>query len=436
MTSRNSTLSKTDVRYWKSRLRKRTTDNWEAQIAFAGQRQRFPLGTPNSDAAAGKAREIYLSLHRDGWEKTLATYKPWTAKAEQRTEFPTVGEFLQQVQAVSDLKPGTFAIYARKFRRLVAGVAGIVGTKERFDYVNGGHQHWRQKVDGVRLAALTQEKIQGWKVEFLKKASGNPLLQRRAVSTVASLIRSGKALFAKGVTQHLSLRLPTPLPFDGIMAGGTGNHRYKSEINAGIVLQQANRDLRASEPELFKIVLLAIATGLRRDEIDTLTWKQIDWNRHVIRVETNEYTKAKSEGSEAEIDADPELLDFFKGEFATSQSEFVISSGIAPRPHISTYHHYRCNRLFKKVNAWLRGKGVTSRNPLHVLRKEFGSLICAQAGIFAASVALRHKNINLTRDYYVDKKHPIRLAIGQLVDLGPQKGTTEFSEAGTSAQAE
>lgn len=411
------TLSKTDTRYWKSRLFKRTTDDWQVQIAFAGERERFPLGTPNKDSAAAKARDIYLSLHRDGWEETLAAFKPWTVKLEQASEFPTAGEFLQQVKAVSDLKPVTYEIYARKFRRLVAGVFDIEGTKDRFDYVKGGSQKWREQVDGVRLADLTPEKIQAWKVKYLKTASLNPLQHKCAISTVASVIRAGKALFAKGVLQHLSLRLPTTLPFDGIKAGGTGNHRYKSEINAGILLQQAIRDVRPTEPEVFKILLLALGAGLRRDEIDTLTWKQIDWRRHIIRIETNEHTAAKNDGSEAPVDVDPELLRLLRDDFESSQSEFVIASAVKPRPHITTYHPYRCNRLEKKAIAWLREKGVTAQKPLHSLRKEFGSLICAQAGIFAANEALRHKNISLTRDYYVDKKHPIRLALGELLKV-------------------
>src|SRR5262245_16243914 len=128
-TKPSAAYSRTDTRYWKPRLFKRTTDDWQVQIAFAGRRERFPLGTPNKDAAAAKARDIYLSLQRDGWEPTVARFKPWTVKVEKTSDFPTVGEFLQQVKAVSDLNPRTFEIYARKFRRLVSDVARIKGTK-------------------------------------------------------------------------------------------------------------------------------------------------------------------------------------------------------------------------------------------------------------------------------------------------------------------
>lgn len=65
---------------------------------------------------------------------------------------------------------------------------------------------------------------------------------------------------------------------------------------------------------------------------------------------------------------------------------------------------------------WLRGKGITARTALHSLRKEFGSQICAQAGIYAASVALRHSNITITREHYVDKKQPAVFQVAKLLE--------------------
>jgi integrase len=80
-------------------------------------------------------------------------------------------------------------------------------------------------------------------------------------------------------------------------------------------------------------------------------------------------------------------------------------------------YHYRCERHFDRLIRWLRSKGVTASNPLHTLRKEFGSQIAAQAGIFAASMALRHADIQLTRDYYVDKKRRTVFKVGKLLHL-------------------
>jgi hypothetical protein len=83
--------------------------------------------------------------------------------------------------------------------------------------------------------------------------------------------------------------------------------------------------------------------------------------------------------------------------------KFVIKSEISPRPLGASYY-YRCERNFNRLIEWLRSKGVNGLNPLHTLRKEFGSQVAAQHGIFQASLSLRHASIQLTRDYYLDKK--------------------------------
>jgi hypothetical protein len=64
---------------------------------------------------------------------------------------------------------------------------------------------------------------------------------------------------------------------------------------------------------------------------------------------------------------------------------------------------------------------VKARNPLHTLRKEFGSFIARKFGIFAASEALRHGDIRLTRDYY--------LASDNRATFGP----SAFLNTGTTA---
>jgi hypothetical protein len=65
--------------------------------------------------------------------------------------------------------------------------------------------------------------------------------------------------------------------------------------------------------------------------------------------------------------------------------------------------------------AWLRGKGITSRKPLHELRKEFGSLINQRHGLFAASQALRHSDISTSARHYVAKKERLTAGLGKLL---------------------
>jgi len=58
---------------------------------------------------------------------------------------------------------------------------------------------------------------------------------------------------------------------------------------------------------------------------------------------------------------------------------------------------------------------VKAKNAIHSLRKEFGSLIAQQGGIYAASVQLRHSDIRTTREYYLDKKERTVVPIGKIL---------------------
>lgn len=422
-------LPKTHQGYWSGKLKKRSyvdgtgqrieIPEWQVRIQHLGRESWFNLHTTNKAAAAVKARDIYLSLLALGWDATLAKFKPETT---EKVKSPTIGEFLDEVSKKSGVKAPTFAIYARKFRTLVAGAMDLPSNISKHDYVGDGYKKWLETVHSVKLSRMTPAKVQEWKVGYIKDAGANPLAQKRARVSVNSIMRSAKALFSPKVTRFLSIELPSPLPFEGVEFEKVGTNRYKSEVNPQLLFAAAQRELRdgdgaaddserADRKEQFKIFVLGLGAGLRRDEIDTLAWKQVNFETSRVRVETNAYTSAKSADSEEEVDIDESTLEILRGFKKGSASEFVVNSDVKPRPS-TTYHHYRCQRHFDGLIDWLRSKGITARNPIHALRKEFGSLICAQGGIYAASVQLRHSDIRITRDSYLDRKERVVVKLG------------------------
>lgn len=431
------------VDYWRERLfrktytwegRRREVQEWSIRLQHLGTREAFALGSANAATAAGKAKEIATFLDANGWDATRAKFKPDTVK---KVKAPTVGEYLSAARAVANIAPGTFETYASKLRNLVAGVEGIEpGTVEvpvindktglpqrsrktgkvrtrkidpRFDYVNGGAQRWREKIEAVPLDRITAEKVQRWVTARLQSVAKNPAKHAATKTTVNSILRACGSLFTPSITRHLThLSLPLPLPFVGVEKPPVVRKRYESRISAEMLHARAEIELRDSKEkdaadrrEMFTIYLLALFAGLRRDEIDTLTWDQIDFAASRVHIETNEHTAAKSTNSEGSVSLAPDVLAVLKAKHATRKSAFVIESPVKPRP-ATTFHHYRCNRLFEKLVRWLRDSaGVKARNPIHTLRKEFGSFIARRFGIFAASEALRHGDIRLTRDYYL-----------------------------------
>ena len=408
---------KMDVRYWREAVfqpsytrngTRRNLDQYAVKLQFAGRRETIPLGTANREIAAQKARQIYLYLQSHGWDETLLKFKPksrWVSTAAT-----TVGEFLEQVQSVWSGKAKTLGDYIRAFRTIVSDIFEIDGGTSKFDYRTGGRNSWLQKVDRIKLRDITPDKIQKWKVEFLKRAGSNPTKRRSASISVNSLLRQAKSLFAPALLKFIKLDIASSL-FEGVQFEPRQSMRYQSSFDLEKLIHAAQEELPR---EQFKIFLLAIMAGLRRNEIDKLEWSALDWKRGEISIRATSYFSPKSEDSTGDVEVDPEVLELFRGYLTTATSDFVIESSVAPRPN-AAYSHYRCQREFEALNKWLQQHGVKAKQPLHSLRKEFGSQLCAKHGIYAASRALRHADIAITSQHYLDKREPAKVGLGRFL---------------------
>ena len=78
----------------------------------------------------------------------------------------------------------------------------------------------------------------------------------------------------------------------------------------------------------------------------------------------------------------------------------------------SDSHHYRACRAHDELIQWLHSKGITARNPLHSLRKEFGSIVCHKAGVYVPSRLLRHASITMTASVYTDDRGRVTSGLG------------------------
>jgi hypothetical protein len=124
-------------------------------------------------------------------------------------------------------------------------------------------------------------------------------------------------------------------------------------------------------------------------------------------------------------------MEIFRGYQARATGPFVIESSGIPKPGL-TYEYQRCGHIFRRLVDWLRSKGVTGDKPLHILRKEFGSVINAQAGIHAASRALRHANVAVTDLYYADSRARVTVGLGHLLEQNNEKVTNITKAAADS----
>ena len=331
-----------------------------------------------------------------------------------RIAFKGEREFFKETGSHFSGKPKTFNDYCKAFRRIVAQIYGIEAGREKFDYISGGREKWIAKIDGIKLADVTPEKVNKWRIAFVKKAGENPVKQKRARISCNSLLRQAKSLFAPDLLAHATIIKPEKLPFDGVDFYPRESMRYRSSVDIESLIAEAMREL---PQEQLKIFLLATMAGLRRNEIDKLQWQAFRWNDGVIRIEATEHFTPKSADSAGDVAIDKELAAMFRGWRAKATGSFVIEADAQPRTG-TTYAHYRAQSDYDALLAWLRSKGVTATKPLHELRKEFGSQLCAKYGIYAASRMLRHADIHITAQHYLDQKERVTLGMGSLLAQG------------------
>jgi hypothetical protein len=65
---------------------------------------------------------------------------------------------------------------------------------------------------------------------------------------------------------------------------------------------------------------------------------------------------------------------------AVARGKYVLESDGVSRSG-ATYAHYRGEQTFSRLASWLRNHGVSSPKPLHLLRKEYGSVLARDHGI-------------------------------------------------------
>ncbi len=161
-----------------------------------------------------KARDIYLTIVAKGWDAAQALFNPGMLV---RKDDPTLGEFFAEVQAKAGLSAKTFRNYASAFRTIAsASASNLTDDKSKYDYRGGGQQQWLSRVDAIKLAAMTPDRVQQWKIAHIKNAGASLSAQVTARRTVNSYIRCARSLFSRSVLKFVKVRLPATLPFEGI----------------------------------------------------------------------------------------------------------------------------------------------------------------------------------------------------------------------------
>jgi integrase len=402
---------KNDSRYWRSRVyrpvnaRGEISPHYSMRLQIHNKRMSFSLGTGNAEAAARKAAGVYTDFLTLGVEGALAKHRPQKAA----DSIVTVGDWIAAARSVTTTNPATFAMYAASLRKIVGDIIRVKRNRKRYGPKGGGARAYREAIDATPLALLAPAAIQKWRLEYVKRAK-TPAEERSRKTSCNSTLRQARSLFGKKITRFIPLL--GLVPFQQVEFFPRQSAKYFSRIDAKALLTKARDELAEKDSPAFLAVLLALASGLRKGEIDTLCWHQIDFERALIRVEQTDKASLKSADSRGEVPIDASVVELLRGFHARATGEFVIEGNEGASGPRSWGRSYRAHGVFDRVTTWLRKHGVTARKPLHELRKELGALITAEHGIYAASRVLRHADLATTAAHYTDLKTRPTIAVG------------------------
>lgn len=320
----------------------------------------------------------------------------------------------------------TFCEYSAKLRTLLGHFFKIQGTGSDKWCKSGGRSKWQVRIDGIKMAKVTPVAMARFMVDYVanrtnegrsthkrpKRATSagtciegsDSTAQLRAKHTIDCLVRNARALFSRRkIIPHLTISLPKELPFDGVklLHEDDAEFRFVKEVDPIDLLGRAVNELARRSRAQFVIFLLCLGTGLRRNEVDKLCWRDVNCRLGTVEISRSEFQKGKSQSSLRKVRIPLpfiEALTAFRGNAADDQ--FVIPSSALPKVN-ETYRHYRCSEDFGALCQWLRENGIKREGkPMHSLRKYFGDVICSNQGIYAATAALGHQKVSTTERHY------------------------------------
>ena len=258
-----------------------------------------------------------MQLKANGWNETMQTPQATAGSrsAQDRDDDPRASSTQSERtrRSAEDARS-----VARSLRRIASD---ITGRKD------GSRDAWN-----VKLEALTSEKIEAWRMKFIR-TSDEPAQREERARVREQLHPAGARALQRrdALARSRRRRDSEPAPFAGIKVEATRVARYRATFDFAALIESARSELAEREPEQFKIFLLAAMVGLRRNEIDKLPWSVFRFDEGLIRIEATEHFRAKSHSSEGDVLVDPELIEIFRGFHARRKGDFVIESDSDPR---------------------------------------------------------------------------------------------------------
>lgn len=374
------------------------------RLAIGGKRRQLSLDSGNKQTAAERAASIYSMAKDQGWDAAVSAYGSRRKPTPPPPASATVGDVIRVIEERgTHLRTSTKLRIYSALRVVASSAAGVEEYNTRA--TNAAKSARRNAIDKIDLAAVTPDLVRRWQRDFIAGTDDDLHLACKKRSSDGTLAAFSRAWTAALAPHYLDAGLVMPAnPAKGVRLFRLKTPRYRSDVDVGALVRDAEDQLSVDG---YRTLVLALQFGLRRAEADRLQWQHIDLVAGQLSVEGTEAGATKTGASARVLDISPGMIAVLAEWKAGAIGDYVVAPLAALRS--KRWSSYRADAVFEEVLGWLRGRGWDSVQPLHQLRKEFGSAVNQKFGLFAASSALGHTSIQLTASTYVGQKKAIHL---------------------------
>ena len=214
---------------------------WWIDVNYQGRRFRFSLKTTRKAVALQIMQHIQEQIIRGEFQGSGATAPP------------LFEDFLED-----------YLEYAKSNK-----------SPKGFEQDKTAAKHLLKFFQGYRLDQITPEAIEQFKINRLKKVK--PISVNRDLQVLRALLNKAIAwgYLRENPMKHVKLFKEPP-----------GRVRYLTQ-------EEINRLLNATSGYLYTIVVIALNTGMRKNEILALRWSQIDFEKRLIFLEKTKNNKRR-----------------------------------------------------------------------------------------------------------------------------------------------
>lgn len=385
------------------------------RLRWDGVTKRVKLHTSDRDKAAEEALGLSERLSREGWSAI-------TSGQARLPASPTIDEFCEAYsKAAASMenppRPISVALYLRHLRQICT-LAGVARLRElTSEAVERGRDKYRAQ---ARAAKRDADAIQNSLGIIIRNAAAcfskdsRAILARQGLNVENPFVgirRSQKIDPVAALDREVVDRIWKELPLlrDGDPNAEVPNiarfTKHYRKIHEGRKARWMPIDFRQPHAHAYCAILLGLGLGLRANEIDKARWSWFKFDANgTCFLEIREEPDFKPKGGTMRVIRIPgELYDELVKARLDLASPYVLG-GQASKSVEKNGWGYRCRETLRVVNTWLREHGVETNdlrgNPLHRLRKQFGSEVATGFGLFAAQKLLGHSSPTVTAKYY------------------------------------